>query len=110
MSIWQPYAMSNKQLTDAIMSNGEEIDNKSTVSTELKPNYFHLFTNAVESLTITLPSNRRPWNEFNFAFTTSSSGCNLALPSAVTWMGDTPTLDADTYYEVSIKNDKAVIA
>lgn len=23
MSIWQPYAMSNKQLTDAIISNGE---------------------------------------------------------------------------------------
>lgn len=106
---FQSYAMTNKQLTDAIISNGEEIANESTVSTELKPNYFHLFTNAVESLTITLPSNRRPWNEFNFAFTTSSSGCNLALPSAVTWMGDTPTLDADTYYEVSIKNDKAVI-
>ena len=106
---WQPYAMSNKQLTDAIMSNGEEIANESTVSQELKPNYFHLFTNAVESLTITLPSNRRPWNEFNFAFTTSSSGCNLALPSAVTWIGDTPTLDANTYYEVSIKNDKAVL-
>lgn len=107
---WKPYEMSNKQLTDAIISNGEEIANESTVSQELKPNYFHLFTNAVENLTITLPSNRRPWNEFNFAFTTSSSGCNLALPSAVTWMGDTPTLDADTYYEVSIKNDKAVIA
>lgn len=107
---WQPYAMSNKQLTDAIYNNGEEIDNESTVSQELKANYFYLFTNAVESLKITLPSNRRPWNEFNFAFTTSSSGCNLALPSAVTWLGDTPTLDADTYYEVSIKNNKAVIA
>ena len=108
-STWQPYAMSNKQLTDAIMSNGEEIANESTVSQELKPNYFHLFTNAVKSLTITLPSNRRPWNEFNFAFTTSSSGCNLALPSAVTWVGGTPTLDANTYYEVSIRNNRAVI-
>ncbi len=106
---WQPYAMTNKQLTDALVNDGEVVNNEATVSQELKSNFTYIFSNAVENLTISLPSNRREWEEFNFIFTTSSTGCNLALPSEVTWIGGTPTLDANTYYEVSIKNNKAVI-
>ena len=81
------------------------------VSKTLTANTLCNFTGAVTTLTITLPTTYSVADEFNFVFTTDSTGGNLALPSTVSWLGESaPTLSASTYYECSIVNNKAVIA
>ena len=45
----------------------------------------------------------RSGDEFNFIFKTSVDGCILTVPNTVKWDGgETPTLEANTIYEVSI--------
>ena len=91
--------------------NGETVTNTGAVTKALTANKFCNFTGAVTTLTINLPATYNPWDEFNFCFTTDSTGGNLALPATVTWLsGSAPSLAASTYYEVSICNNKAVIA
>ena len=91
--------------------DGETVTNTGAVTKALTANKFCNFTGAVTTLTITLPDTFNAWDEFNFCFTTDSTGGNLALPSTVTWLsGSVPSLAASTYYEVSICNNKAVIA
>ena len=89
----------------------ETVTTTGAVSKMLSANVFCNFTGAVTTLTITLPTTYTVADEFNFCFTTDSTGGNLALPSTVTWLsGSAPTLSASTYYECSIVNNKAVIA
>ena len=90
---------------------GETVTDTGAVTKALTANKFCNFTGAVTTLTITLPDTFNPWDEFNFCFTTDTTGGNLALPSTVAWLsGSAPSLAASTYYEVSICNNKAVIA
>ena len=89
----------------------ETVTDTGAVSKTLTANTLCNFTGAVTTLTITLPTTYSVADEFNFVFTTDSTGGNLALPSTVSWLGGTtPTLSASTYYECSIVNNKAVIA
>ena len=95
-----------------LTTQGVENTNSGTVSITLSPNVFCLLSDTetgISDLTITL-ANGNFYDEYMCAFTTSSEGCNLTMPSTIEWLGDTPTLEASTYYELSIKNNKAVIA
>ena len=90
---------------------GETVTDTGAVTKALTANKFCNFTGAVTTLTINLPATYNPWDEFNFCFTTDSTGGNLVLPATVTWLsGSAPSLAASTYYEVSIRNNKVVIA
>ena len=92
-------------------AQGETVTDTGAVTKALTANKFCNFTGAIKTLTITLPTTYNPWDEFNFCFTTDSTGGNLALPATVTWLsGSAPSLAASTYYEVSICNNKGVIA
>jgi hypothetical protein len=91
---------------------GETVTSSGVVTKELSPNVFCLFsdtTTGISDLTLTLASGNY-YDEYMCAFTTSSSGCNLSLPNTVSYIGSVPTLEANTYYELSIVNNKAVIA
>lgn len=91
---------------------GETVTASGVVSKELSPNVFCLFTDTqtgISDLTLTLASGEF-YDEYMCAFTTSASGCNLSLPNTVSYIGSVPTLEANTYYELSIVNNKAVIA
>lgn len=95
-----------------LVHQGETVTSSGTVSKELSPNVFCLFSNTatgISDLTLTLATGNY-YDEYMCAFTTSSSGCNLSLPTAITFIGIPPTLEASTYYELSIVNNKAVIA
>lgn len=102
----------NGQDGQDLVHQGETVSSYGTVSKELSPNVFCLFsdtTNGISDLTLTLASGNY-YDEYMCAFTTSSSGCNLSLPNTVSYIGSAPTLEANTYYELSIVNNKAVIA
>lgn len=74
-----------------------------TASKQLTAHKLCVFDGAVLTLTITLPGTVSASDEFNFVFETSSNGCTLTVPNTVKWDGDTtPTLEANTKYEVSI--------
>lgn len=91
---------------------GETVTSSGVVTKELSPNVFCLFSDTtigISDLTLTLASGNF-YDEYMCAFTTSSSGCNLSLPNTVSYLDSAPTLEADTYYELSIVNNKAVIA
>lgn len=91
---------------------GETVTASGVVTKELSPNVFCLFSDTatgISDLTITLASGEF-YDEYMCAFTTSSSGCNLSLPSTVSYLDSAPTLEPSTYYELSIVNNKAVIA
>jgi hypothetical protein len=91
---------------------GETVTASGVVTKELTPNVFCLFsdtTTGISDLTLTLASGEF-YDEYMCAFTTSASGCNLSLPNTVSYIGSAPTLEANTYYELSIVNNKAVIA
>lgn len=95
-----------------LIHQGEEVTASGVVTKELSPNVLCLFSDTaagISDLTITLASGEF-YDEYMCAFTTSSSGCNLSLPSTVSYLDSAPTLEADTYYELSIVNNKAVIA
>ncbi len=90
---------------------GETVTASGVVTKELSPNVFCLFTDTttgISDLTLTLAAGEF-YDEYMCAFTTSESGCNLSLPSTVSYIS-APTLEANTYYELSIVNNKAVIA
>ena len=96
-----------QQILSMLGDAGEKTDSNIY---KLKPNIFCLFITTVSTLTITLPETYNFYDEFKFAFTTSENGCNLLLPSNISWLYDTPTLEANKYYECSILNNKAVIS
>lgn len=95
-----------------LIHQGEEVTSSGVVTKELSPNVFCLFSDTqtgISDLTLTL-ANGEFYDEYMCAFTTSSSGCNLSLPNTVSYLDAAPTLEPSTYYELSIVNNKAVIA
>lgn len=95
-----------------LVHQGEEVTSSGVVTKELSPNIFCLFSDTatgISDLTLTLAAGEF-YDEYMCAFTTSASGCNLSLPNTVSYIGSVPTLEANTYYELSIVNNKAVIA
>lgn len=94
-----------------LVHQGETVTSSGAVTKELSPNVFCLIsdtTTGISDLTLTL-ANGNYYDEYMCAFTTSSSGCNLSLPNTVSYLGSAPTLEPNTYYELSIVNNKAVI-
>lgn len=95
-----------------LIHQGETVTSSGVVSKELSPNVFCLFSDTqtgISDLTLTLASGNF-YDEYMCAFTTSASGCNLSLPNTVSYLDTAITLEANTYYELSIVNNKAVIA
>ena len=74
----------------------------------LTPNTFHKW-GEVGSLTLTLASGTAGYlSEYMFEFQSGSTATSLSLPSTVTWV-NTPTIEANKTYQVSIVNDIAII-
>ena len=74
-----------------------------TTSKQLTSHKLCYFDGTLVALTITFPQTVNIGDEFNFIFKTSANGCTLTVPSNVKWDGgETPTLEANTLYEVSI--------
>lgn len=74
-----------------------------TTSKQLTSHKLCYFDGTLIALTITFPQTVNVGDEFNFIFKTSANGCTLTVPSNVKWDGgETPTLEANTLYEVSI--------
>lgn len=86
--------------------------NHGTSSTTLAiaPNTFHIWgTVSALNITLTAPTDTSVYNEYMFQFTSGSTATTLTLPSGIQWMYETPTIDADKTYQVSIVNNVAVI-
>lgn len=94
-----------------LVHQGEEDSSSGEVTKELSPNVFCLFNSeaGITALNLTLADGNF-YDEYMCAFTTSSSGCVITLPSDVEWLIEEPTLEESTYYELSIVNKKAVLA
>lgn len=78
----------------------------------LTPNVWHVW-GTVTSLTLTFatPSDNTIVNMYMFEFTSGSTPTNLGLPQEVVWANDSaPTMTANTFYEVTIKNNCAKIS
>ena len=74
----------------------------------LTANVFHKW-GVVSSLTLTLASGAAGYlSEYMFEFQSGSTATSLSLPSTVTWV-ETPTIEANKTYQVSIVNDIAII-
>lgn len=74
----------------------------------LTPNTFHKW-GTVGSLTLTLASGTAGYlSEYMFEFQSGSTATSLSLPSTVTWV-DTPTIEANKTYQVSIVDNIAII-
>ena len=74
-----------------------------TASKQLTSHKLCYFDGTLVALTITFPQTVNVGDEFNFIFKTSVDGCILTVPNTVKWDGgETPTLEANTIYEVSI--------
>ena len=80
------------------------------VSQALAPDVFYDFTGALTSLTLTLgsPVSGRE-NEYKGQFTTGASAPTVTLPSGVTWIGGTPTINASKTYQFSILNNIGIM-
>lgn len=75
---------------------------------ELTPNTFHKW-GVVASLTLTLASGTAGYlSEYMFEFQSGSTATSLSLPSTVTWV-NTPTIEANKTYQVSIVDNIAII-
>lgn len=74
----------------------------------LTTNVFHKW-GEVGSLTLTLASGTAGYlSEYMFEFQSGATPTTLFLPSSVKWV-DTPTIEANKTYQVSIVNDIAII-
>lgn len=99
--------LSDSSVIDAGIMSGRDSEivtvSGDTESYQLTPNKLCLFNGILLALTISLPQTMDITDEFNFIFVTSSNGCTLTIPNTVKWDGgETPTLEANTLYEVSI--------
>lgn len=75
---------------------------------EITPNVLHVW-GTVELLNLSLDTgNAGVVNEYMFEFQSGSTATSLSLPSTVTWV-NTPTIEANKTYQVSIVNDIAII-
>lgn len=85
--------------------------NHGTGSTTLAiaPNTFHVWgTVSALNITLTAPTDSNVVNLYSFQFTSGSTPTNLTLPSGVQWPKDNElTVEADTVYEINIRDNKA---
>lgn len=81
----------------------------SSTTTTLSENIYYIW-GEVASLTLTLgtPSDASKLSEYMFEFQSGATPTTLSLPSSVKWV-DTPTIEANKTYQVSIVNDIAII-
>lgn len=78
-----------------------------TISRELVRNVPIKFTNALTSLTLTYPTTYYWYDLFTVIFKTTA----LVLPSGVVWHdGTSPTIDSAKWYELSIRDGRAVLS
>lgn len=103
-----------KGITSAnITSWNAKADKPSVVTTlpsTLAVNTFYNLGTITGTKTIALPSSRTAADEFMLQFTTGSTVPTVNWPSAVTWLGGTPTLSPSKTYQVSIQNNLGIIA
>lgn len=103
---------------ETILGSGDiEVEGESTAivdhgtndtTFELTPNVLHKW-NEVASLTLTLGAETpNIVNEFMIQFTSGATATQLSLPETVKWI-ETPTVEANKTYQVSIVNNLAVI-
>lgn len=75
---------------------------------ELTPNVLHIW-DEVASLTLTLQNvEETSYNEFMIQFTSGATATQLSLPETVKWV-NTPSVEANKIYQISILNNLAVI-
>ena len=81
----------------------------SSTTTTLSENIYYIW-GEVASLTLTLgtPADASKLSEYMFEFQSGRTATSLSLPSTVTWV-ETPTIEANKTYQVSIVNDIAII-
>ena len=81
----------------------------SSTTTTLSENTYYIW-GEVASLTLTLgtPADASKLSEYMFEFQSGATPTTLSLPSSVKWV-DTPTIEANKTYQVSIVNDIAII-
>ena len=95
-----------------IAIDGQEIQvvNHGTNDTtfELTPNVLHIW-DEVASLTLTLQTvEETTYNEFMIQFTSGATATTFSLPDTVKWV-NTPTIEANKIYQISILNNLAVM-
>lgn len=85
----------------------------------LLPNVFYALGTLTGSVTIAFatPTDNTIENEYKFGFTADSTAPTITWPIGIIWAGNClddsthlPEIDADTYYEVSVKDGKGIIA
>lgn len=81
----------------------------SSTTTTLSENIYYIW-GEVASLTLTLgtPADASKLSEYMFEFQSGATPTTLSLPSSVKWV-ETPTIEANKTYQVSIVNDIAII-
>ena len=95
-----------------IAIDGQEIQvvNHGTNDTtfELTPNILHIW-DEVASLILTLQTvEETSYNEFMIQFTSGATATTFSLPDTVKWV-NTPTIEANKIYQISILNNLAVM-
>ena len=107
--------LNNQELIDAgvvvrrVPARAAKEDVNTNIKT-IKPNVFYRWFSPQTSLNITLEphENDNIVNEYMFEFQSGATPTTLSLPSSVKWV-ETPTIEANKTYQVSIVNDIAII-
>lgn len=99
-----PNGIANKANKITIVNYGT-----SSTTTTLSENIYYIW-GEVASLTLTLgtPADASKLSEYMFEFQSGATPTTLSLPSSVKWV-ETPTIEANKTYQVSIVNDIAII-
>jgi hypothetical protein len=80
------------------------------VSQELAPDKFYSFTGTLTSLTLTLGSEvSGRENEYKGQFSTGGTAPTVTFPNGVSWVGGTPTIEANKTYQFSILDNIGVL-
>lgn len=89
---------------------GYPIQSTSDTTISMNPNVYYKISGTPTAITLTFNSKSTTnMEEYLIEFTTSSSGCTLAVPSSVKWMnGEAPSLEVSSTYQISIVNNLAV--
>lgn len=99
-----PSGIVNKANKTTIVNYGT-----SSTTTTLSENIYYIW-GEVASLTLTLgtPADASKLSEYMFEFQSGATPTTLSLPSSVKWV-DTPTIEANKTYQVSIVDNIAII-
>ena len=98
---------------EALPTPVEVVEGATVSSQVLAPNTFYSFSgdstnHVVTSLTFTLGNpTSGVTNEYNFEFDSGSTAATVSFPASIVWQDGTPSIAANTHYEVSIKYDAA---